>query len=68
MSLIAADRPGLLYNVANVFSRHKVALHTAKITTLGDRVEDTFLLSGACLGQTASLVKFEQDMLEAIQI
>ena len=68
MSLIAADRPGLLYSIALVLSRHGVDLHTAKIATLGERVEDTFLISGKELSQTATLVRLEQELLAVLQV
>ena len=68
MSVMAADRPGLLYSIAVVLSRHGVDLHTAKIATLGERVEDTFLISGPELAKTATLVKMEQELLEAMQV
>ncbi|MFA7269622.1 MAG: [protein-PII] uridylyltransferase [Sterolibacterium sp.] len=68
MSVMAADRPGLLYSIALILSRHGVDLHTAKIATLGERVEDTFLISGKELSQTATLVRLEQELLEALQV
>ena len=68
MSLTAADRPGLLYAIARVLGEHGVVLHTAKIATLGERVEDVFLISGKELAHTAPLVKLEQDLLAALQV
>ncbi len=68
MSVVAADRPGLLYSIALVLSRHGIDLHTAKIATLGERVEDIFLISGNELSQTATLVRLEQELLEALQV
>ena len=68
MTLSAADRPGLLYAVARLLGEHGITLHSAKIATLGDRVEDIFLISGRELGHTASLVRLEQDLLAALQI
>ena len=68
MSLVAADRPGLLYSIALVLARHGVDLHTAKIATLGERVEDTFLISGDELSKTATLVRLEQELLEVLHI
>ena len=68
MSIKAADRPGLLYSVSRVLGDHNVALHTAKIATLGERVEDIFLISGAGLKHTATLVRLEQDLLAALNI
>ncbi len=68
MSVMAADRPGLLHSIALVLSRHGIDLHTAKIATLGERVEDTFLISGTELAKTATLVKMEQELLEALRV
>jgi [protein-PII] uridylyltransferase len=68
MSISAADRPGLLYAIARVLGQHGITLHTAKIATLGERVEDVFLISGQELSQTATLVRLEQDLLDALQV
>ena len=68
MSVMAADRPGLLYAIGVVLARHGVTMHTAKISTLGELVEDTFLVSGKDLAQTATLVQLEQELLAALQI
>ncbi len=68
MSVTAADRPGLLYAIARVLGEHDVILHTAKIATLGDRVEDTFLISGNELAKTASLVRLEEELLQVLQL
>ena len=45
MELVAADRPGLLSKVGQVFMAHGVDIHTAKIMTIGERAEDVFYLS-----------------------
>lgn len=68
LSITAADRSGLLYDIARTLSRHGVTLHTAKIATLGERVEDSFLISGSELEKTATLVRLEQELLENLQI
>jgi [protein-PII] uridylyltransferase len=49
LSISASDRIGLLYSVARVLAQHGIYLHLAKISTLGERVEDTFLISGPAL-------------------
>ena len=46
LHLSASDRAGLLYRVALVLAKHDISLQLAKITTLGERVEDTFLIQG----------------------
>ena len=45
LEIVAGDRPGLLAKVAFIFLQHGVDLHNAKINTLGNRAEDSFLIS-----------------------
>ena len=68
LSLIAADRPGLLYTVANTLAEHGANLHTAKITTLGERAEDVFLISGGDLRQSASRIRLETELMERLKV
>ena len=68
MSVKAADRTGLLFSIAAVLARHGIDVHGAKIATLGERVEDTFLISGSELGQTAKLLRLEQELLQVLQV
>lgn len=42
LEVLAADRPGLLAKLAQLFEAHGVQILAAKITTLGERVEDVF--------------------------
>ena len=67
LSVSAADRPGLLYSVAMTLALHDANLHTAKIVTLGERVEDTFLISGGDLGESASRIKLETELLKQLK-
>jgi [protein-PII] uridylyltransferase len=45
LEVITPDRPGLLAHLASIFLRYNLNLYNAKITTLGERVEDTFYLT-----------------------
>ena len=66
LGVSASDRTGLLYAIARVLARHHVNLQLAKITTLGERVEDTFLVDGPSLQQNKSQIEIETELLEAI--
>ena len=68
LSIIAGDRPGLLYGVARVLGEYQLNLHTAKIDTLGERAEDVFLVSGEALANPKTVLQLEQDLLEALQV
>ena len=66
LSVSASDRSGLLYGIARVLARHQVSLQLAKIDTLGERVEDTFLLTGPTLRQDRVQLAIETELLEAL--
>jgi [protein-PII] uridylyltransferase len=66
LSISASDRVGLLYSVARVLARHKINLQLAKVSTLGERVEDTFLIDGAELQQNRRQIEIETELLETL--
>ncbi len=66
LSVSASDRVGLLYSIARVMANHHVNLQLAKISTLGERVEDTFLIDGAELQHNKKQIEFETELLEAL--
>ena len=45
IELIAQDRPGLLYQVAEAFDECGIKLHDARVATFGARIEDIFTVS-----------------------
>ena len=57
LAVSASDRSGLLYAIARVLARNRINLQLAKITTLGERVEDTLPRrrprAAACQGAAA---------------
>ena len=67
LSIIAGDRPGLLYGMARLLGQYEISLHTAKIVTLGERVEDVFRVSGDALGNPKTVLQLEQDLLEFLK-
>ena len=66
LSISASDRAGLLYGITRVLARHDISVQLAKITTLGERVEDTFLISGAPLQVNKRQIEIETELLEAL--
>lgn len=45
IEVLCSDRPGLLAKIANIFVEKNIILHNAKITTLGENVEDVFFIT-----------------------
>jgi [protein-PII] uridylyltransferase len=68
LSLVASDRPGLLYSIARTLTNHKLNIHTARVNTLGDRAEDVFLVSGGALSSPKAVLQIEQDLMKDLQI
>ena len=67
LSVSASDRAGLLYCIARVLARHEVSVQLAKVTTLGERVEDTFLISGSELQMNKRQIQIETELLETLE-
>lgn len=66
LSISAIDRAGLLYVVARLLARHRLSVQLAKVSTLGERVEDTFLIEGAELQHNARQIAIETELIEAL--
>ncbi len=66
LNISASDRVGLLYSVARVLAKHKINLQLAKINTLGERVDDTFLIDGPELQQNRAQIEIETELLDAL--
>ncbi len=60
MELVAADRPGLLSKIGQVFIEHSIDIAAAKIMTIGERAEDVFYI---CRESGGPLNEAEQDEL-----
>ena len=66
LSISASDQMGLLYRVAKVLAKHQVSVQLAKVSTLGERVEDNFLISGAALQHNKTQLDIETELLQAL--
>ena len=67
LSISASDRNGLLYCISRVLAQYEISVELAKITTLGERVEDSFLISGPQLQVNKRQIEFETDMLKVLK-
>ncbi|MPM59164.1 Bifunctional uridylyltransferase/uridylyl-removing enzyme [bioreactor metagenome] len=66
LTISASDRAGLLYTVARILAQHQLSVQLAKISTLGERVEDTFLVQGSELQHGARQIQIETELLKAL--
>ena len=66
LSVSASDRSGLLYVIARTLAKHHVNVQLAKVSTLGERVEDTFLVTGDALRQDKKQLELETELLAAL--
>lgn len=60
VEILALDTPGLLANIAEVFQNFGIHIHSAKITTFGEKAEDVFTISNK---NNQALSLEEQDAL-----
>jgi [protein-PII] uridylyltransferase len=70
MSLVCADRPGLLADIAYVLLQKKIRVHDARIATFGERAEDIFVLSDRndhAITDAESLSGLQQALLDYLE-
>jgi [protein-PII] uridylyltransferase len=66
LTVSASDRSGLLYVIARTLAKHQINVQLAKVSTLGERVEDTFLVTGDALRQDKRQLALETELLDAL--
>ena len=67
LSVSCADRPGLLSSIARVFLRFDVNLQDARITTLGQRAEDVFIVANKKLSDAAFATEFQAALIAQLR-
>ncbi|PTR15449.1 UTP--GlnB (protein PII) uridylyltransferase GlnD [Nitrosospira sp. Nsp2] len=67
LSIVAGDQPGLLSRIAQVLVSFGVNVHSARVNTLGERAEDTFLVTGDALQKSRTLLRLETELVKALQ-
>ncbi|SEK82946.1 UTP--GlnB (protein PII) uridylyltransferase, GlnD [Colwellia chukchiensis] len=63
LEIVALDHPGLLANIAAIFQKCKIQIHSAKITTFGEKAEDVFTISNS---DNQALTKEQEQALAAM--
>ena len=67
LTISASDRAGLLYSVARILASHGLSVELAKVSTLGERVEDSFLVRGPSLNHSAKQLEIETQLVQMLR-
>ena len=63
IEVVALDKPGLLAQISQIFSELKLNICNAKITTVGEKAEDFFILTNE---KGTALTEEERGLLENV--
>ncbi|WP_107855418.1 [protein-PII] uridylyltransferase [Neisseria weaveri] len=66
LEIVAVNRPYLLANIAEVLSDQNISLRYAKISTLDERVEDTFVVYSTRLDNPKNQLALKEALLEQL--
>ncbi|UOO80773.1 [protein-PII] uridylyltransferase [Uruburuella testudinis] len=66
LELVAVNRPYLLANIAEVLSEQEISLRYAKVSTLDERVEDSFVLYSPHLDNPKNQLELKQALFEQL--
>lgn len=69
VEVVAADRPGLLADIGRCFKNQKLMLQNARISTLGEHVEDVFFIvdeHGEPLHSSAAVESLQNELTQTI--
>lgn len=68
LKLTATDRSGVLYSIASVLKKLNIRLISARIVTLGERLEDVFILSSEQLVHPTIAAQLEIELMRVCTI
>jgi [protein-PII] uridylyltransferase len=68
LEIVAGDRPGLLAAIAYTLADANINVASAKINTLGERAEDTFLIDGARLHDEHAVLRLETRIYDQLRV
>lgn len=67
LTIHAHDQIGLLYRIAQVLATHAIDIQLAKISTMGERAEDSFLIEAKHLAQATARTALQRDLIQVLQ-
>lgn len=67
LGIICSDRPGLLSAIAHTLHEADISVHDARITTLGSRAEDVFVIEGKALAREDFSAKLKEQLLAVMR-
>ena len=62
---VVGTRPEII-RLSRVLAQHQISVQLAKVSTLGERVEDTFLIQGPELQNNARQIQIETELLREL--
>jgi [protein-PII] uridylyltransferase len=68
LKLTATDRSGVLYSIAYILRQMGIELISARIVTLGERLEDIFVLNSEKLATPAIAAELETELMRVCRI
>ena len=68
LQVTCADRPGVLYVIARTLTKYRIDIQNAKINTMGDRAEDTLLVSGDALRSSREALLLQSELVEKLSV
>ena len=68
IDITAVNRPHLLADIAETFFAHNISLRYAKISTLDERVEDSFIVFSPDLKNPKTQSSLKQALLEQLSV
>lgn len=67
LTIHANDQIGLLYRIAQVLAAHAIDIQLAKISTMGERAEDSFLIEAKHLENPKTRSQLQHDLMQVLQ-
>lgn len=68
VEVACADRSGILWTIADEFDRRGLAVKSARVTTVGERAEDVFVVSSPELESAEARLAIESALVSKLTV